>query len=453
VSGPRAPKGTYDLLPLEADRRDLIVAVAADVFTSYGYRHIVTPEFEDTGLFERGVGDATDIVRKEMYTFSDRGDRSLTLRPEGTAPICRAYVEHGMHKLPQPAKLWYYAPMFRYERPQAGRFRQHYQLGAEAIGSALPAVDVEVIAMLATLYDELEIGDLTLSVNSIGDAACRPAYVERLRDFLAARAGDLCGECRERTVLNPLRTFDCKVDSCRAVLDEAPRLVDHLCPDCDAHHRSVVGLLERLGLDPRPDFRLVRGLDYYTRTTFEFSSGDLGAQSGVGGGGRYDGLVELLGGPVTPGVGFGTGLERITLVSRLDDDPLPGAMTYVVCFDEARRGDAFVLTERLRRELFIDAECDLAGRSAKGQLRQATRSGAELAVLVGLPGLGAEVVRVRDLATGHEADVSLPNLEDWVDDWLAHEELAAEIDEAGGNGNRLADDNGNRLADDGSDDE
>jgi histidyl-tRNA synthetase len=450
VSGPRAPKGTYDLLPVEADRRDLVVAVAADVFAAYGYHHIVTPEFEETGLFERGVGGATDIVRKEMYTFSDRGDRSLTLRPEGTAPICRAYIEHGMHKLPQPVKLWYYAPMFRYERPQAGRHRQHYQLGAEALGSARPEVDAEVIAMLATLYDELEIDDVTLSVNSMGDEACRPAYVEKLTRYLDDHAADLCGDCRERTAVNPLRTFDCKVESCRTVLDAAPRLVDHLCPDCADHHRAVLALLGRLGLEPRPDFRLVRGLDYYTRTTFEFGSGGLGAQSGVGGGGRYDGLIGLLGGPATPGVGFGTGLERIALVSRLADDPLPGPLAFVVCFDEARRGDAFVLTEHLRRELLIDAECDLAGRGTKGQLRQATRAGAELAVLIGLPTLDAATARVRDLATGDEEDVPLSGLDDWLDDWVMHEELAADLEESGGNGNPLADDNG-RPADDGGD--
>ena len=438
MSGPRAPKGTYDLLPDAAERRELVVAVAADVFTAYGYRRIVTPEFEETALFERGVGDATDMVSKEMYTFADRSGRSLTLRPEGTAPICRAYVEHGMHKLPQPVKLWYHAPMFRYERPQAGRFREHHQLGAEAIGSAEPAVDAEIIAMLAVLYDELEISGLTLSVNSMGDAACRPAYVERLRAYLGEHEGDLCGDCRRRLTLNPLRTFDCKVEACRAALEAAPRLVDHLCGDCRAHLDAVLRLLGRLGLDPHPDFRLVRGLDYYTRTTFEFCSGALGAQSGVGGGGRYDGLVESLGGPPTPGVGFGTGLERIGLVSALAEEAAPRPVVYVACFDEARRDDAFALTEHLRRELLVDAECDLAARSAKGQLRQATRAGAELAVLLGLPVVPADVVRVRDLEGGDEEDVPLTVLDAWLDGWFAEEDLAAEIEETGGNGNPLA---------------
>ncbi len=324
MSGPRAPKGTYDLLPDEAAERDAVVAAAARVFSAYGYRHVVTPEFEETGLFERGVGEATDIVRKEMYTFQDKGDRSLTLRPEGTAPICRLYVEHGMHKLPQPVKVWYYCPMFRYEKPQAGRYREHYQIGAEAIGSEDPAVDAEVVLMLAAIFDELGVEGVTLNMNSMGDKACRPAYVEKLREYLRGREGELCGDCLERVDVNPLRTFDCKVETCRAVLDEAPRISDHLCPECREHFDRVLALVRAAGLEPNLDFRLVRGLDYYTRTTFEFNSDRLGAQSGVGGGGRYDGLVEQIGGPPTPGVGWGSGLERIALAMR---EPARGART------------------------------------------------------------------------------------------------------------------------------
>ena len=240
----------------------------------------------------------------------------LTLRPEGTAPVCRAYVEHGMHKLPQPVKLWYHCPMFRYEKPQAGRYREHYQIGAEAIGSADPAVDAEVILLLAAIFDELGVEGVTLNMNSMGDPQCRPAYVEKLRAYLRGREGDLCGDCLERIDINPLRTFDCKVEACRAVLDEAPRISDHLCPDCREHFDAVLALVRAAGLDPTLDFRLVRGLDYYTRTTFEFNSDRLGAQSGVGGGGRYDGLVEQIGGQPTPGVGWGSGLERIALAMR-----------------------------------------------------------------------------------------------------------------------------------------
>jgi histidyl-tRNA synthetase len=439
VSAPKAPKGTYDLLPAAAERRADIVAIAADVFTSYGFRQIVTPEFEETGLFARGVGDATDIVRKEMYSFADRGGRELTLRPEGTAPVCRAYVEHGMFKLAKPVKLWYYAPMFRYERPQAGRYREHYQFGAEALGSDDPLVDAEVIAMLGQVYDELEIGDLTLAVNSMGDGQCRPAYMELLRGFLAGHAAELCGECRERAVTNPLRAFDCKVESCRAVMSGAPRLVDHLCEPCRRHFETVLELLRRVGLDPVLDFRLVRGLDYYTRTTFEFQSNALGfAQSTIGGGGRYDGLVELIGGPPTPGFGFGSGLERVTLVAGLEEAEDEGPLAYVVSFVPESRADAFALAQHLRRDLLIDAECDLAGRSAKAQLRQAGRSGAELALLVGLADLADGEVRLRDLESGDEEDVAIAALGDWFDDWLDDDDLDGHGHHHGnGNGNPL----------------
>ncbi len=409
MSAPRAPKGTYDLLPDDAAERDAVVAAAARVFTAYGYRHVVTPEFEETGLFERGVGEATDIVRKEMYTFVDKGDRSLTLRPEGTAPICRAYVEHGMHKLPQPVKLWYYCPMFRYEKPQAGRYREHYQIGAEAIGSADPAVDAEVIVLLAAIFAEVGVEGVTLSMNSMGDPACRPAYVEKLREYLRGHEGELCGDCLERVDVNPLRTFDCKVESCRAVLDEAPRISDHLCPECREHFDAVLALVRAAGLEPRLDFRLVRGLDYYTRTTFEFNSDRLGAQSGVGGGGRYDGLVEQVGGQSTPGVGWGSGLERIALAMRepLALPSVPGV--FVVSFADDVRPAAFAVAQELRRR-GVHAELDLAGRSPKGQLKQAGRSGARFAVLLGLDELAEGAVRLRDMRGGGEEDVAAADL-------------------------------------------
>jgi histidyl-tRNA synthetase len=413
VSGPRAPKGTYDLLPDDAALRDHVVQTAARVFAAHGYRRVVTPEFEETGLFERGVGEATDIVRKEMYTFEDKGGRSLTLRPEGTAPICRLYVEHGLHKWPQPVKLWYYCPMFRYERPQAGRYREHYQLGAEAIGSASPEVDAEIIAMLARLFAELGLDGLRLAVNSMGDAVCRPAYVGRLRDYLRHRERELCGDCRERLGLNPLRTFDCKVESCRAVLDEAPHIGDHLCPGCRDHFTTVLGLLRRVGLEPELDFRLVRGLDYYTRTTVEFASDRLGAQSGVGGGGRYDGLVAQIGGPPTPGVGFGSGLERITLAMGEREAPASPPAAFVVTFADERRGDAFVLAQDLRRA-GLAVDLDLAARSVKGQLKQANRSGAAFAVFLGLEELPPDTVRIKTLAGGGEEDVPAAALAAWL---------------------------------------
>jgi len=435
---PRAPKGTYDLLPDAAAERDVIVAAAARVFTAYGYRHIVTPEFEETGLFERGVGEATDIVRKEMYTFADKGGRLMTLRPEGTAPVARAYVEHGMHKLPQPVKLWYHAPMFRYERPQAGRYREHHQIGAEAMGSAEPAVDAEVIVMLGQILGELGVTGLRLAVNSMGDRECRPAYVALLREYLEAHAAELCQECRVRTQLNPLRTFDCKEPGCRAVMARAPHVVDHLCAGCRRHFAGVVELLRLAGLAPQVDFTLVRGLDYYTRTTFEFQSDKLGfAQSTVGGGGRYDYLVEQIGGPPTPGVGFGCGLERLTLACEAKAHPVGGPPVYVVAFAPERRADAFAVAQRLRAGGLPGAELDLAARSVKGQLKQASRLGARLAVLVGLDELAAETVRLRDLATGSEDDVTIDELPGRVTSLLAAAARPPERGHVGGRGGKV----------------
>jgi histidyl-tRNA synthetase len=411
MSTPQAPKGTYDLLPDEAAERDGIVAGAVRVFGAYGYRHIVTPEFEDTALFERGVGEATDIVRKEMYSFPDKGGRLLTLRPEGTAPVCRAYIEHGMHKWPQPVKLWYHAPMFRYERPQAGRYREHYQIGAESIGSAEPAVDAEVVALLGQILGELGLDRVRLVVNSMGDRTCRPAYGELLRGYLRAHDDELCDDCRVRIELNPLRTFDCKEEGCRAVTARAPRLIDHLCADCREHFEAVLALLRAVGLEPEIDTSLVRGLDYYTRTTFEFQSLALeSAQNAVGGGGRYDGLIEQLGGQPTPGCGFGSGLERIALARRRTAAAGARTPVYVVTFADEARGEAFALAQVLRGEGMPGADLDLAGRSVKGQFKQATRLGARLAVLVGLEELGEGEVRVRDLAGGAERDCRVAQL-------------------------------------------
>ncbi|HJW75232.1 MAG TPA: histidine--tRNA ligase [Thermoleophilia bacterium] len=422
MSTPQAPKGTYDLLPDEAAERDEIVAAAARVFAVYGYRHLVTPEFEETGLFERGVGEASDIVRKEMYTFPDKAKRLMTLRPEGTAPVARAYVEHGMHKLPQPVKVWYHAPMFRYEKPQTGRYREHWQIGAEAMGSAEPTVDAEVVLLLGQILVEAGVGRLRLLVNSMGDAACRPVYVAFLRDYLLGHQDELCADCRERVGLNPLRTFDCKEEACRAVLSAAPRLIDHLCDACRAHFGEVLRLLRMVGYEPQLDYRLVRGLDYYTRTTFEFQSDspNLGpAQNAVGGGGRYDYLVEQIGGPATPGVGFGSGLERISLAREVADSPRFSVPVYVVSFVAEARGEAFAVAQLLRGEGLPGADLDLVARSVKGQFKQASRLGARLAVLVGLEESGAGEVRVRDLAGGAERDCQVAHLPALVRELLA----------------------------------
>jgi histidyl-tRNA synthetase len=402
-----APKGTYDVLPEQQPIRRWVIRTAEAVFSRYGYRRIDTPTFEDTRVFTRGVGDSTDIVRKEMYTFEDLGGRSMTLRPEGTAPVARAYVEHGMHTLPQPVKLYYHSPMFRYESPQSGRYRQHYQLGIEAFGSQAPELDAEVIGVLATLYGELGLTGIQLRLNSMGCRECRPGYSAALREYLQAASASLCGECRERAHTNPLRTFDCKVPSCGVALEQAPRLPVYLCPACAEHHARVKACLAVQGIAFVEDHSLVRGMDYYTRTTFEFQSSVLGAQSGIGGGGRYDDLVAAIGGPETCGVGFGTGVERILLaVSRSDVEAPPPEtpVAYLVSVGEDTRGEVFALAHEMRHR-GIAVELDYMGRSAKGQMKQAGRTGARYAVIIGEAEMATGTVTLRDLATGEESKI------------------------------------------------
>ena len=309
----QAPRGTSDVLAEAADARATLEATARRVLEGSGYRRIESPTFEYTELFARGVGESTDIVQKEMYTFDDGGGRSVTLRPEGTAPICRAYVEHGMHKLPGPVKLWYLSSFFRKEKPQAGRYRQFWQIGAEALGSDDPAVDAETILLLANLLEELEVKGVRLRLGSLGTLAARTAYREELQAYLRAHADELSDEVRARIDLNPLRAFDSDHPGTKAVMAEAPRLLDALDDDDAEHFAEVRALLDRADVRYEVDPTLVRGMDYYTRTVFEFTSDALGAQSGVAGGGRYDGLVEQLGGPPTPGCGWAAGIERILL--------------------------------------------------------------------------------------------------------------------------------------------
>ncbi|HEY3189418.1 MAG TPA: histidine--tRNA ligase, partial [Solirubrobacteraceae bacterium] len=309
----QAPRGTYDVLPDDAAARAALEAKAREILEGAGYRRVETPAFEHTELFARGVGESTDIVQKEMYTFEESGSERVTLRPEGTAPVCRAYLEHGMHKLPQPVKLWYLGAYFRRERPQAGRFRQFWQIGVEAIGSDEPAVDAECILLLDTLLGELGVRDARLRISSLGTPDTRAAYRAELQDYLRAHSDRLSAEVRARIDLNPLRAFDADHPGTREVMAGAPLLLDRLTGDDREHFAEVCLLLDVAGVRHEVDPTLVRGLDYYTRTVFEFTSDALGAQSGVGGGGRYDGLIEQLGGPPTPGIGFGLGIERILI--------------------------------------------------------------------------------------------------------------------------------------------
>jgi histidyl-tRNA synthetase len=374
-----APRGTADVLPEQAALRLRLEETARELLEAAGYGRVETPAFEATELFARGVGEATDIVQKEMYSFDDGGGRSLTLRPEGTAPICRAYVEHGMHKLAAPVKLYYIESFFRAERPQAGRYREFWQVGAEALGSDDPAVDAELIVLLRQLLDSAGARDLQLRLSSLGTASTRADYREQLADYLRANTERLSEAVRSRIELNPLRAFDSDDPSTKAVMAGAPLLLDRLTPDDADHFAQVRSLLDIAGVSYEVDPTLVRGLDYYTRTVFEFNSDALGAQSGVGGGGRYDGLVELLGGPPTPGVGWAAGVERILMAAGAAPEPLPGPDLYVA-YDGAR-AEAFE-TALEARKAGLRAELELAGRSLKGQLKHAERLDARFVAIV-----------------------------------------------------------------------
>jgi histidyl-tRNA synthetase len=395
----KAPRGTFDILPDQQAGRERVVDAARRVLEGAGYRRIETPAFETTELFSRGVGASTDIVQKEMYTFEDGGGRSLTLRPEGTAPVARAYLEHGMHKLPQPVKLWYLSSFWRYERAQAGRFRQFWQVGAEAIGSDDPAVDAEAIALLATLLEHLDIQDVHLRLSSLGTPATRAVYREKLQAHLRAHAGELSEEVRGRIDLNPLRAFDSDDGGTQRVMESAPLLIDELTAEDAEHFAAVRELLDAVDIPYEVDPTLVRGLDYYTRTVFEFTSGALGAQSAVGGGGRYDGLMEQLDGPPTPGIGWAAGVERMLLAAGDARDAEPPVDIFIGFDGEQRRTEAFKLSMDARRE-GMNAQMELAGRSAKGQRKQAARVGARWLVLLG------EETSVRDLDNGNEIEVA-----------------------------------------------
>ncbi|MFL5846944.1 MAG: histidine--tRNA ligase [Solirubrobacteraceae bacterium] len=376
----QAPRGTQDVLPELAAGFHVVEDAARRLFEPAGYRRIETPTFEDTTLFARGVGESTDVVQKEMYTFDDGGGRSITLRPEGTAPVVRSYLEHGMHKLPQPVKLWYFSSFFRYEKPQAGRYRQFWQVGIEAIGSEDPAVDAEAIVLLATLLGEIGADGVRLRIASLGTPETRAEYRTELQAHLRAHEDQLSDEVRGRIDLNPLRAFDSDHPGTQEVMKSAPLLVDRLNEEDRAHFAAVLGMLDAADVSYEIDPTLVRGLDYYTRTVFEFTSDALGAQSGVGGGGRYDGLMELIGGPPTPGVGWAAGVERILLAAGgVPSRDFP--VDVFVAFEEPRRTDAFTIVTGARRAGRA-AQMELAGRSLKGQLKQATRTGARFVAIL-----------------------------------------------------------------------
>jgi histidyl-tRNA synthetase len=402
-------KGMNDILPAQVGRWQEMERVAREVFALYGYREVRTPAVEQYALFARGVGELTDIVNKEMYVFEDKGEEQLALRPEGTAGTVRAFIEHGCHV--EGLQKWYYlGPMFRRERPQKGRYRQFHQIGCEAFGIAEPAIDAEQIAMLDDYLGRLGVR-AELKLNSVGDGACRPAYLAELRAFLGARKGELCPDCISRIERNPLRVLDCKVESCQPVLREAPRLLDRLCAGCRQHLEAVESGLADLGVRYHLDPRLVRGLDYYVRTAYEFASDALGAQSAVAGGGRYDGLVETLGGPSTPGIGYALGQERLALVMEALGRPVPEVRpeVFLVSADAAGGREALKRAAALRR---AGIACDLDPRGGKlaRQFKQAERVGARFAVVLGGDEVASGKARLKDLATRQETPVDLDAL-------------------------------------------
>jgi histidyl-tRNA synthetase len=377
----QAPRGTHDVLPSDGNWWGLLARME-ETLRLYGWRRIQTPGFEDTGLFARTSGQASDVVHKEMYTFDDRSGRSLTLRPEGTAPIARAYLEHGLHRDPQPVKAYAVAPMYRYSRPGRGRHREHWQVSVEAIGSADPGIDAEVIELYAAILGSVGVTQWELHLNSIGDATCRPAYVERLNAWLDDHH-DLLGEdAQHKRATSPLQVFDVKDPALRDALAEAPKIGDSLCAACQEHFDAVRARLDLLGVPYVLDATLVRGLDYYTRTTFEFLGPDANANSVICGGGRYDGLVEQLGGPATPGIGFGAGIERLLLALENENVAfdVPKLDVYVVV-DGGERADAQALLRRLR-SAGLAADADYAGRSVKGQVSHGGRTGAATLVIL-----------------------------------------------------------------------
>ncbi len=409
----QAPRGTSDLLPEAQPYWRFVEGVASRAAETFGYDRIDTPTFEDAGLFVRSVGEVTDIVEKETYTFEDRGGDLLSLRPEGTAPVCRAYLEHGMHNRSQPVRLHYICPMYRYDRPQAGRYRELHQFGAEAIGDGDPAVDAEIIELGWSLLKGAGLTGLTLLLNSIGDPTCRPGYIDALRAYFEAQQGGLVHEdCRRRLQTNPLRLLDCKEESCQPGIESAPRSVDYLCGDCSDHWGGLLGWLDRLRIPHSLDSGLVRGLDYYTRTVFEIVPENGGSQGTILAGGRYDGLIEQLGGSRTPGIGFATGIERIILNLEAQAVATPGSAgtkVLVAHVGDPAKEAAFALGSEIRSR-GLPAVLAPSGRSLKAQMRYASSIRATHAVIIGERELQSGRLALRDLALSEQRELSREDL-------------------------------------------
>ena len=414
----QAPRGTVDIVPDEQKYWRFFQAKAQEIADRFGYRRIDTPVFEDARLFVRGIGEVTDIVEKETYTFEDRGGDLLTLRPEGTAPVCRAYLEHGMHNLPQPVRLYYVCPVFRYERPQAGRFRQHHQFGIEVYGDGDASIDAEIIEVGWRFLESVGLKDLSLSINSIGDAECRPRYIQTLQDYYRPQLGQLCVDCERRLEHNPLRLLDCKQDSCQPIIANAPHSVDFLCAPCQEHWASLLKYLTQVGLDYEIEHRLVRGFDYYTRTVFEIAPPVEGRMNTLVGGGRYDGLMQEIGGQSTPGVGYGMGIERVIANIKRQELQVPddtGTKVLVAHMGEAAKLEAIKLSSELRKAS-IPAILGPVGRGLRSQLRYASSINASHVVIIGDDELQKGIVQLRDLVKSEQQEISPDRLIDALTD-------------------------------------
>ncbi len=410
------PKGTKDMLPSEAYKWHYVENIAREVAAKFGFKEIRTPSFEHTELFLRGVGETTDIVTKEMYTFDDKGGRSMTLRPEGTAGVARCFVENGMHQGVLPMKAYYIASVFRYEKPQNGRLREHHQFGVELYGSDLPSADAEVIMLASSFLKAVGIKGLQLNINSIGCKECRSKFNEALKAYIGANLENMCAQCKTRFDKNPLRILDCKEEKCQAITQNAPKITDFLCEDCKAHFEAVQQILTDLGVEFKVNAGIVRGLDYYTRTVFEFVSTDIGAQGTVCGGGRYNHLVEQVGGKPTAAVGFGLGLERLLLVLE-NTNSLQAKEectdVYIAPLGQNAQAKARIIVASLRDE-GIKAETDLMDRGVKAQMKYANKSGARYVVVLGEDELEKGVVKVKNMSDGSEEECQIAKIGEFL---------------------------------------
>ncbi len=405
----KAIRGTQDVLPADSYKWQHVEQTALAIARDYGFREMRAPVFEHTELFQRSVGETTDVVQKEMYTFDDKGGRSITLRPEGTAGMARVLLEHGLQNEPLPVKVSYITSCYRYEKPQAGRLREFHQFGVECFGAAAPQADAEVIALARTVLNELGVTGVSLHLNSIGCPECRAKYHAALKAYFETRKDELCETCRSRLDRNPMRILDCKSPVCSAIAKDAPVMLDYLCDDCRAHFDGVKGCLEAAGIDYSIDTRIVRGLDYYTRTVFEFVSDALDSQSTVCGGGRYDGLVDELGGPHLPSLGFGMGLERLMLIMEAKNAKFPTpprCELYLASMGEQAARRCFAIATQLR-DGGVSVECDTVGRSLKAQMKYADKIGARYVIVVGDNELESGLARLKDMESGESSEIAL----------------------------------------------